>query len=179
MASQEVRKPFYKIFGNRAEYKKETGQEAPAFDERRKIKRWFDPQAGSTGLPRVRYENCVLTDEKSNFVLVNGLPVVWPIEMPVTEAASVNLPPEDPSGNTAIQPYMLPEVQAPSRAPGPDEVIMVAGPDMGLLNGQVLIFRNTKLWAEEQAAISVEEGKFTAADRNMLKALCAKFGVTV
>jgi len=167
------------MFGNRTEYKKATGQDAPAFDERRKIKRWFDPQAGASGLPRIRYDNCVLSDDKGNFILVNGLPIIWPIEMSVAEASAVNLPPEDPGGNTAIQPYMLPEVQAPSRAAGPDEIIMVAGPDLGLLNGQVLIFRNTKLWAEEQAVAAVEEGKFTAKDRAMLTALCSKLGVVV
>jgi len=158
--------PTYK---NRAGYKQATGTDAPAYDPTRKIKRWMDLSAGSDGLPEVIYANTLMLNAKGEFLSRNGVPIARPMVLSVAEAKSVNLPPEDAAGNTSIQPEMLPEVQCPFRALTADEVLVVAGPEMGLLSGKAVFIRNTKLWAEEQAQVVEEEGLFTAADRAILR----------
>lgn len=175
--SQELLKGVFPEYRNRAEYKAAFGVDAPPFDVTRKIKLWQDPSAGSDGLPEVIYNNAVMTKKDGTFVLKNNKPVIKPIVLPVDEAKSVNLPPEDEKGNTGEIESWMPPIQNPFRDLVEGEEIVVAGPDMGLLSGKFLVIRNTKLWAEEQAAALEESGKFTVADRQLLTAIAAKLGV--
>jgi hypothetical protein len=163
----------YPIYPNRKAYRDGTGEEAPPWDASRKIKKWRDPEAGADGLPEVIYTNNIMVKADGIWALKNGLPVVRPLVLSVEEAKTVNLPPEDPSGNTSIQPGTG-EVGCPFRDLLPDEVIMVAGAEMGFLSGKVLVIRNMKLYAEEQAVEADESGKFTATDRAMLSAIAEK-----
>jgi hypothetical protein len=165
----------FRVFATRTEYRVATGQEAPPFDDTRKIKRWFDPDAGADGLPEVIYQNNIMIRPDGTFVLKNGVPVTRPLVLPVEEAQTVNLPPEDPSGNTSIQPGWG-EIPCPFRDLAPDEILVVAGAEAGFLSGKFIMIRNVKLFAEEQARQADESGKFTAADRAMLKAIAEKLG---
>jgi hypothetical protein len=165
----------FRIYANRTEFKAATGQEAPPFDERRKLKRWFDLKAGADGLPEVIYQNNIMIRSDGTFVLKNGVPVTRPLVLPVEEAQTVNLPPEDPSGNTSIQPGWG-EIPCPFRELTQDEILVVAGAEAGFLSGKVIMIRNVKLFEEEKARQADESGKFTAADRAILKAIAEKLG---
>ncbi|MBA3973599.1 MAG: hypothetical protein C0504_05180 [Candidatus Solibacter sp.] len=165
----------FRMFANRTEFKSAAGQEAPPYDPARKIKRWFDSNAGADGLPEVIYQNNIMSRPDGTFVLKNGAPVVRPLVLPVEEARTVNLPPEDPSGNTAIQPGWT-EIPCPFRDLTQDEILVVAGAEAGFLSGKVIMIRNAKLFEVEQARLADESGKFTAADRAILKAIADKLG---
>jgi hypothetical protein len=165
----------FRLYANRAEYKSATGQEAPGFDAGRKIKRWFDPNAGADGLPEVIYQNNIMIRPDGTFVLKNGSPVTRPLVLPVEEARTVNLPPEDPSGNTSIQPGWA-EIPCPFRELAEDEILVVAGAEAGFLSGKLIMIRNVKLFEEERARQADESGKFTAADRAILRAIAEKLG---
>lgn len=166
----------FPVYQTRSEYKKATGVEAPPYDENRKIKKWFDPNALVDGLPEVIYPNNIMLTKEKTWILRNGSPVIRPLVLPAEEAATVNLPPEDPTGATAIQAEWI-EIPCPFRDLGPDEIIVVAGQEMGFLSGKVLVIRNTKLFAQEMAAQVEEGGKFTAADRALLQAIAKTLGV--
>lgn len=166
----------FRLYQKRADYKEATGKDAPDYDPTRRIKRWEDPAAADEGLPEVIYQNVLMTKKNStDWVLRNGVPVTTVLALPVDEAMTVNLPPEDSSGNTSIQDPR--EVPCPFLPLGPDEVLAVAGAEMGFLSGTQIVIRNTKLFAEEMAKQADESGKFTSADRAMLKAIAAKLGV--
>lgn len=166
----------FRLYQNRAEYKQAKGSDAPPYDPTRRIKRWEDPDAELEGLPEIIYQNVLMTQKNSmDWVLRNGVPVTTVLVLPVDEAMTVNLPPEDPHGNTSIQNPA--EVPCPFLPLGPDEILVVAGAEMGFLSGQQIVVRNTKLFAEEMAKQADESGKFTSADRALLKAVAAKLGV--
>lgn len=166
----------FQIFGNRTEYKAATGQDAPPFDAGRRIKRWFDPKAGADGLPEVIYQNNIMIRTDGTFALKNGTPVTRPLVLPVEEARTVNLPPEDPSGNTSIQPGWA-EIPCPFRDLTEDEILVVAGAEAGFLSGKLIMIRNVKLFEEERARQADESGKFTTSDRALLTAIAKKLGV--
>lgn len=166
----------FQVYANRTEYKVATGQDAPPFDAGRKIKRWFDPNAGADGLPEVIYQNNIMIRSDGTFVLKNGAPVTRPLVLPVEEAMTVNLPPEDPSGNTSIQPGWA-EIPCPFRDLAEDEILVVAGAESGFLSGKFIMIRNVKLFEEERARQLDESGKFTSSDRAMLTAIARILGV--
>ena len=166
----------FRLYGSRSDYKLATGKDAPAYDETRRIKRWEDPNAADEGLPEVIYTRVLMTQKNSmDWVLKNGTPVTTVLTLPVEEAASVNLPPEDPHGNTSIQDPR--EVPCPFLPLGPDEILTIAGAEMGFLSGTQIVVRNVKLFAEEMAKAVEDSGKFNASDRAMLRAIAAKLGV--
>lgn len=175
--SQEVKRGVFPEYRTRAEYRTAFGAEAPEFNQFRKIKYWLDLNAGEDGLPEVIYPNTIMENKEGQFVLRNGKPIVRQLNLSVEEAKSVNLPPEDGVGNTGDVKAQMPPVQNPFRDLLEGEELVVAGPDLGLLNGQVIVIRNTKLWEAEQKAASESDGKFTAADREKLWAIAVKLGV--
>lgn len=166
----------FRVYSSRTDYKMATGQDAPPFDAGRKIKRWFDPKAGADGLPEVIYQNNIMIRPDGTFVLKNGSPVTRPLVLAVEEAKTVNLPPEDPSGNTSIQPGWG-EISCPFRDLTEDEILVVAGAEAGFLSGKFIMIRNVKLFEEERARQADEVGTFTSADRAMLRAIAVKLGV--
>ena len=177
LAYQELLKanPPFPLYNNRAEYKKQTGKDAPDYDPSRKLKFWEDPNAGEDGLPEIIYPNNVMTRPDGTFVLKNGVPVVRPLVLSVEEARTVNLPPEDPSGNTALQSSA--EILVPFRDLRPDEVLVVGGTEMRFLSGQQIVIRNQRLYNEAMVKEAEDSGKFTSADRATLKAIAAKLGI--
>jgi hypothetical protein len=158
---------------NRKQYLEAKGVEAPPFDPSRKIKQWEDPAATSK-FARLVYPYTVEEDEHGQPLRDNGAPVLMPLPILVTEARTVNLPPEDPNGNTSIQPEWLPAVPCPIDPPGPGEALVFG--DTPFTATGVWI-RNLAQHAAEQAAQDEGAGKFTAADRALLTAIARKVGV--
>ena len=165
----------FDIYGSHAEYRALTGKEPPPYDSTRKIKRWADPEALSQDLPEVIYPNNIMLKE-GTWIMRNGSPVLRPLVLPAEEAATVNLPPEDPSGHTSIQVWME-EVPCPFRNLLPGEIIVPTGAESGFNSGKFLAIRDVARFDAEQAKAADDSGKFTAADRAMLRAVAAKLGV--
>ncbi len=161
---------------SRTEYLALTGHEAPPYDPKRKIKRWADPNAMADGLPEVIYPNNVMLDAKKTWIMRNGAVVLRPLVLPAQEAATVNLPPEDPSGRTSIQVDME-EIPCPFRDLLPGEKIVVGGPETGFNSGKFLYIRDVARFEAEQSQEADNSGKFTAEDRRTLRGIAQKLGV--
>ena len=162
---------------DRADYKRKTGKEAPDYDRTRDLKFWWDASAGEDGLPEVIYQNNIMLRADGTWALRNGAPVTKPLVMSVEEAKTVNLPPEDITGGTQVPPAGTKTIACPFRDLQQDEVLSIAGAEMGFLSGKVIVIRNVKLFSEAIAKEADDSGKFTAADRAMLRAIAAKLGV--
>lgn len=180
MKSQELlnANPPFPICTDRADYKKQTGLIAPEFDSSKPLKFWWDAMAEeeADGLPEVVYQNNVMVKPDGTWALRNGAPATKPLVLTVEDALNVNLPPEDPTGRSVV-PAGHKQIPCPFRDLGPDEVLAIAGAEMGFLSGKVIVIRNNKLFAEEMAQQAEDSGKFTGSDRAMLKAIAAKLGL--
>ena len=168
--------PPFPIYKDRKDYKERTGQEAPPYSPDRPLKFWADVNAGADGAPEVVYLNNIMLKSDGYWFLRNGAPTTKPLVLTAEEAQTVNLPPEDPSGNTVV-PANTKVLACPFRDLGSDEVLAIAGPEMGMLSGTQIVIRNTKLYAAELAKEADDSGKFTPTDRALLKAIASRLGV--
>lgn len=166
----------FDIYQSRTEYLELTGKIPPPYDPSRKLKRWADPNALADGLPEVIYPNNIMLNAQKTWIMRNGAPVLRPLVLPAEEAATVNLPPEDPSGRTSIQVDME-EIPCPFRNLLPGEIIVPTGAESGFNSGKFLAIRDVARFDAEQAKAADESGKFTSADRAMLRAIAEKLGV--
>lgn len=157
---------------DRADYRRQTGQEPPPFDPNKPLKFWWDKDAytDADGLPEIVYANNVMTKTDGTWALRSGVPVTKPLVLAVEDAANVNLPPEDPSGSTVV-PAGIKSIPCPFRDLLPDESLAVAGAEAGFLSGKVLVIRNNKKFAEAQARAAEDSGRFTSDDRARLRAV--------
>ena len=168
--------PAFDIYHGHAEYRALTGKEPPPYDPKRRIKRWADPNALDQDLPEVVYQNNVMLRDDT-WIIKNRAVVLKPLVLPAEEAATVNLPPEDPSGRTSIQVDMKDEIPCPFRDLLPGEEIVPLGAEGGFLAGRFLAIRDKARFEAEQAKAEDNSGKFTSADRATLMAIAQKLGV--
>lgn len=154
--------PYYQT---RDQYLNATGKEAPEFDPTRPPKFWADPSTVETspGRRNIVYENVIAYNER-------GLPIAGPDGKPMLEsmallkidAASVNIPKKLAANEPGTD---VPEIPPPMRSLHPDEYL-----DFDF--GGIVVVRNRNFDNQKPATFSIE-------DRELLRAIARKLGVTI
>jgi hypothetical protein len=152
-------------YPTREEYRLKTGTEAPPFDPNRNLKRWFDPNPES--LSRTITYPRVLARNEEGFPVedANGKPMLEPMTIDKSFAATVNIPPDNYTV-TVDTGGPLYEYECPLRELLPDETLI-----FGLMN--VVVVRNVKLWQDH---IVNESNLFLPSDRALLEAIAKAVG---
>jgi hypothetical protein len=152
--------PFY---GTREGYQLATGEEPPPFDPTKPPKFWFDPKAVQPGRRNIVYDAVLALDEFGRPVLdEHGKVMLEAMVLTVQHAATVNIPYMKSANEPGSGQIPVP---VPLRAPEEDEELFID-------KANNVSIRNKRLWAENG-----EKNVFTAADRELLRAIAQKLGV--
>jgi hypothetical protein len=147
-------------YQTREAYRKETGREPPEFNPALSPKFWEDPDAIKSTLRNILYFRVIAMNDRGNPAHSPGNnPMLEPLTLPKTQAASVNIPPE----GTNIPGADAYEVPVPLRELQPYEKLVFRF-------GGVLAVRDTRV------PPSVASGDFTEDDRAVLNAIAQKVG---
>jgi hypothetical protein len=169
----------FPVYATRAEYAAaHNGVEPPPFNDELPPKNWYDPAAATSSRPVMVYPNVLMEQDDGRLVEEDGELVFAPISLPRAQAGSVNMLPESsgqPVGQSGLR-----EIPCPYRALLPGEKMILA--TMPNMPGSIYpVIRNVAAYAAEQAALAEaqinDDGKFTPADRAMLKAIAGALGV--
>jgi hypothetical protein len=150
----------FPVYATREEYRRATGQDAPAYNPSRAPKHWLDPKAAASPRRTVVYDLAVQTgDQGQPLADKQGKPIIDVLLLPRDEAASVNI--WEP-GNGLPAPAM-PRVEPPLREPAAGQEFTFVFPGIvGVL---------------DRAAAQASANYFTPADRALLQAIAKKLAV--
>lgn len=114
----------FPVFQTREDYRNQTGQDAPLYDENRDIKSWYDPTAAAHPRPKITYDRVIALgdDGRSPAVDDQGQPFFEPLVIERDWAARVNIPPKA-IGQVPDRPTTGKEVPVPCRALRPTEFL--------------------------------------------------------
>ena len=151
-------------YATREDYKKATGQEAPAWNPYRQPKGWFDPEARKSTSRRIVYERALSTNPDNGVPLFDseGRPQLDALVLDRDEAATVNIPPRG-SGMTNVPGADQPAIPVPMRALEPNEELY-----RGF--GGIIMVKNTDLFPKAEAGFGEE-------DRALLRRIAEKLEV--
>ena len=153
----------FKTYKTPEQYRAEFGVKPPAFNPAARPKTWFD----ST----VKLEDPEADVCYKIIRAVSGVPSIVQSCMPAWEAATVNIPPNDPLPVVSLQTdeqraRWRPAREVPVRDLLPGEAV-AAG-----FGGIPVIVRLDRKQSQDE-----RDGKFTASDRELLRAVARKLGL--
>lgn len=152
----------FRYYQTREAYQQATGEDTPPWDSRRAPKHWRDIVALQSARRNVVYDAVLLSAENGRPLAgADGKPVLDLLVLSKTEAASVNIPPAGP-GISNVPGAEVAAVPCPLRPLEPNEELFF---DFG----GVVAVKNLDLYPK------IEVG-FTAADRDLLRAIARRLG---
>ncbi|MBI3207765.1 MAG: hypothetical protein HYZ37_02545 [Candidatus Solibacter usitatus] len=152
----------FPVFQTREAYFKATGKEAPAYDETKDIKSWFDPNALENPRRKIVYDRVLaIAANKAPIPGPDGKPMLEPMVIDRELAATVNIPPKGPGIVDAPQTGY--EIPVPLRAVDAEEELYFR------FGGTVAV--------KNKALFPAPPGEFTDSDRTLLRAIANKLGV--
>lgn len=153
----------FPVYQTREEFEAKTGAKAPPFNPAWPVKSWADPAAAASSKRSIVYENVLaLADSGRPLVDGDGRPMLEPLILPREQAATINIPVKDFTGQIPETATIGFEIPVPCRA---------------LVEGERLLIGFGGLVYVEQKSEETTPISFSLEDRKLLHAIAKKLGV--